>query len=134
MVHQGFICSTFLTLLHFVGIFGFIFLTCWMLILGLWDINLQKEDFATSGRQFSNQFSNQVSELFTPPPVCLIYVCLSLWAFLCYNRLFIENKDLLQHWLNFLKQIIKLPVNSEMGNILVIYSVALFIAFFVLLK
>lgn len=52
-----------------------------------------------------------------------------LWAFfLCYNHIYRKQRFTTALTL-FFKQIIELPVNGEMGNdILVIYSMALFIA------
>lgn len=85
--------------------------------------DLQREDFASSSRQFSSQ----VLELFTTP--CL-FVCSFFCGlfFLCYNHIYRKQRFTTALTL-FFKRIIELPVNGEMGNdILVIYSMALFIA------
>lgn len=83
--------------------------------------DLQREDFASSSRQISSQ----VFELFTTPCLFVRF----LWAFfLCYNHIYRKQRFTTALTL-FFKRIIELPVNGEMGNdILVIYSMALFIA------
>lgn len=131
MVHQGFICSTFYPCYMLLG-FLFSFLTCWMFVLCLRGIKQPAERILLL---LAGNFQAKFLNFLQHHKYLCMFVCLFLWAFLCYNHLFIGNKDLLQHWLHFFKQIIELPVNSEMGNnILVIYSMALFIACFVLFK
>lgn len=103
----------------------FCFLTCWMFVLGLRGVKTtcRGRILLLPADNFQAKFLN-----FLQHHVCLFVCFCGLFFFVCYNHIYRKQRFTTALTL-FFKRIIELPVNGEMGNdILVIYSMALFIA------